>query len=146
MTAGQRTIFCIGVLSFATSMAEASAMNIARDTVRADPFSGLQWQRVMNPERPAAPPQLMLVRGANAEAHVDKGTHRPTICVRAGDHVALRSASAGPSTFSLDAMALGNGACGERVRARVAVTGAVVEMRVLDARTAVFSEKAAAWR
>jgi hypothetical protein len=43
-------------------------------------------------------------------------------------------------------MALGNGACGERVRARVAVTGAVVEMRVLDARTAVFSEKAAAWR
>ena len=146
MTAGQKIIACIGVLSFATSMAGASAMNIARDTERADPFSGLQWRRVINPERPAVPPRLMLVRGADAAGHADKGTQRPTICVHAGDHVALRSANAGPSTFSLDAMALGNGACGERVRARLVVTGAVVDMRILDARTAVFSEKATAWR
>lgn len=146
MTAGQKIIVCIAVLSFATSMAGASAMNIARDTERADPFSGLQWQRVINPQHPAAPPRLMLVRDAEAAGHADQGTHRPAICVRAGDHVSLRSANAGPSTFSLEVMALGKGACGERVRARVAVTGAVVEMKVLDARTAVFSEKAAAWR
>jgi hypothetical protein len=121
-------------------------MNIARDTERADPFSGLQWQRVMNPEHPAAPPRLTLVQGADAAGHADKRTQRPTVCVRAGDHVALRSATAGRSTFSLEAMALENGACGERVRARLVVTGAVVDMRILDARTAVFSEKATAWR
>jgi flagella basal body P-ring formation protein FlgA len=43
-------------------------------------------------------------------------------------------------------MALESGACGERVRARVVVTGAIVEMRLVDSRTAVFSEEAAAWR
>jgi hypothetical protein len=139
-------IVCIAVLSFGTSMAGASAMNIARDTERADPFSGLHWQRIVNPQLPAAPPRLMLVRATDAAAHADKGTQRPTICVRAGDHVALRSANAGPSTFSLEAVALANGACGERVRARVAVTGAVVEMRILDSGTAVFGGKAAVWR
>jgi hypothetical protein len=146
VTAGQKIILCLGVLSFATSMAGASAMNIARDTERADPFSGLRWQRVMNPDRPAAPPRLTRMRGADAAGHADKRTQRPTVCVRAGDRVALRSANAGSSAFSLEAMALENGACGERVRARVAVTGAVVEMRVLDSRTAVFSREAAAWR
>jgi hypothetical protein len=146
VTTGQRIIVCIAVLSIGTSMAGASAMNIARDTERADPFSGLQWQRIMNPERTAAPPRLTLVRGADAAGYADKRTQRPTVCVRVGDHVALRSAKAGPSTFSLEAMALESGACGERVRARVAVTGAVVEMRVLDSRTAVFSREAAAWR
>ena len=146
MTTGRRILVCIAVLSFGTSMAGASAMNIARDTERADPFSGLQWQRVMNPERPAAPPRLTLVRGADAAVHADKRTQRPTVCVHGGDHIALRSATAGRSTFSLEAVALENGACGERVRARLAVTGGVVEMRILDARTAVFSEKATAWR
>jgi hypothetical protein len=138
-------IVCIAVLSFGTSVAGASAMNIARDTERADPFSGLHWQTVVNPDRPAAPPRLMLVHGADAAGHADKGTQRPTICVRAGDHVVLRNAHASPSAFSLEAMALENGACGERVRARVAVTGAVVEMRILDSGTAIFSGKAAVW-
>jgi flagella basal body P-ring formation protein FlgA len=48
--------------------------------------------------------------------------------------------------FSLEATALQNGACGARVRARVAVTGAMVEMTVLDSGAGVLSGKAAAWQ
>ena len=121
-------------------------MNVAHDAGRADPFSGLHWERVTNPERPAAPPRLVLVCGADAAGHTDKRMQRPIICVRAGDRVLLRGASAGSSTLSLEAMALENGACGERVRARVVVTGAVIDMRIVDSGTAVLSGKAAVWR
>lgn len=146
MTAIRKIIVCFAVLSFGVSVAGASAMNVARDVERADPFSGLHWERVMNPERPAAPPRLVLIRDADTAGPAYKGPRRPAICVRAGDHVSLRSANAGSPTISLEAMALENGACGERIRARVTVTGALVEMRVLDPRTAVPSRRAAAWR
>lgn len=146
MDAGHKIIVSIVVLSFGVSVAGASAMNVAHDAGRADPFSGLHWERVTNPERPAAPPRLVLVCGADAAGHTDKRMQRPIICVRAGDRVLLRGASAGSSTLSLEAMALENGACGERVRARVVVTGAVIDMRIVDSGTAVLSGKAAVWR
>ncbi|MFL6429796.1 MAG: hypothetical protein ACJ71S_16235 [Acidobacteriaceae bacterium] len=146
MEAGRKIIVSIVMLSFGVSVAGASAMNIARDAERADPFSGLHWERVSNPERPAAPPRLVLVHGADAAGHSDKAMRRPIICVRAGDRVLLRSANAGSATLSLEAMALENGACGTRVRARVVVTGAMVEMKIVDSGTAVLSGEVAAWR
>jgi flagella basal body P-ring formation protein FlgA len=64
------------------------------------------------------------------------------VCVRAGDHVLLRGNNNDLSAMSLEATALENGTRGARVRARVAVTGALVEMIVLDARAGVLSGKA----
>ncbi len=68
------------------------------------------------------------------------------MCVRAGDRVLLRGASVNFSRMSLEATALESGACGARVRARVGVTGALVEMTVLDAGSGILSGKAVAWR
>jgi hypothetical protein len=146
MVTGRKIIVCIAVLSFGLSMARASAMNVARDTELADPFSGLHWQRLANLERPAAPPRLVLVRDAEPADTRKKERQHPSLCVRPGDRVLLRGTNASLSAFSLEARALENGACGERVRARVVLTGAVVEMRVLDPGTAILSGRAAAWR
>lgn len=146
MTAGGKIIVCIAMLSFGMSVAGASAMNVARDTELADPFSGLRWQRVANSERPAAPPRLVLVRDAEAAGNTQKERQRPSICVRAGDRVLLRGTNVGFSAVSLEARALENGACGERVRARVMLTGALVEMRVVDSGAGVLSGKVAGWR
>jgi hypothetical protein len=146
VTAGGKIIVCIAMLSFGMSVAGASAMNVARDTELADPFSGLRWQRVANSERPAAPPRLVLVRDAEAAGNTQKERQRPSICVRAGDRVLLRGTNVGFSAVSLEARALENGACGERVRARVMLTGALVEMRVVDSGAGVLSGKVAGWR
>jgi hypothetical protein len=48
--------------------------------------------------------------------------------------------------MALEATAFESGACGARVRARVAVTGALVEMKVIDAGAGILSGKAGAWR
>jgi hypothetical protein len=146
MAAGRKIIVYIAALTLGMSVAGASAMNVARDTERADPFSGLRWQRVANSERPAAPPRLVLVRDSEAAGNTKKERQRPSICVRAGDRVLLRGTNAGFSAFSLEAKALENGACGERVRARVMLTGALVEMRVVDSGAGILSGKVAAWR
>jgi hypothetical protein len=138
------------VISMATlsclSLASASAVHFPDGVDQADPISGLHWQRVLDPTHPAATPRLALMRGSGSELSRHPERPRPTICVRAGDHVSLRSANAGFSMFSLEATALENGACGARVRARVAVTRALVEMTVLDSDTGVLSGKAIAWQ
>ena len=133
------TLFCV-------SLAGASAMHPPLEVEQADPISGLHWQRVTDPTHPSAPPRLTLMRGSGAALREHRELRRPTICVRAGDHVSLRSTNAGFSMFSLEATALQNGACGARVRARVAVTGTMVEMTVLDSGAGVLSGKAAAWQ
>jgi hypothetical protein len=43
-------------------------------------------------------------------------------------------------------MALENGVCGARVRVRVMVTGALLEMTVLDSGSGMLSGKADGWR
>lgn len=146
MAAGRKIIVYIAVLTYGMSVAGASAMNVARDTERADPFSGLHWERLANSERPAAPPRLVLVRGADPADFTKKERLRPSVCVRAGDRVLLRGTNVGFSAISLEARALENGACGERVRARVKLTGALVEMRVVDSGAGVLSGKVTGWR
>jgi len=133
------------MLSFGISVAGASAVHLGRDAERVDPISGLHWQRVLDPKHPAAPPRLTRQRGSVAELSIQGKSLRPALCVRAGDHVSLRSANAGLSRSSFEATALQNGVCGARVRARVAVTGALVEMTVLDSGAAILSGKVSTW-
>jgi hypothetical protein len=146
MIALRNIIVGTAMLSFGMSVAGASAMHLGRDTERIDPISGLHWQRLRDPNHPEAPPRLTLQRSSGAELSNHGKSLRPALCVRAGDHVTLRSANAGFSMSSLEATALQNGACGARVRARVAVTGALVEMTVLDSGAAILSGKVSAWR
>jgi hypothetical protein len=135
------TLLCVLML-FCVSAAGASAVHVARDAEQADPISGLHWQVVSDPRHPAAPPRLTLMRGSDQPSEKGKQLPRPMVCVRAGDHVLLRGNNNDLSAMSLEATALENGTCGARVRARVAVTGALVEMIVLDARAGVLSGKA----
>lgn len=139
-------IFVFLVTLLCVTVAGASAMHVARDADQADPLSGLHWQWSADPQHPAAPPRLTLMRGSGRSLDKAKQSSRPMICVRAGDRVLLRDASVNLSMMSLEATALESGACGTRVRARVAVTGALVEMTVLDAGSGILSGKAAAWR
>jgi hypothetical protein len=144
MTAFVNIVVCLVTL-FCVSIAEASALHVACDARQADPISGLHWQRMADPKHPAAPPRLTLVRGDTAlRSH--RELRRPALCVRAGDHVLVHGKDVGSSTFSLEAMALENGACGDRVRVRIAITGAVAEMSVLGSGMGVLSGKVAAWR
>ena len=143
------TLRNIGILVgalFGVSLSGASAMHSPLEGEQADPISGLHWQRVTDPTHPSAPPRLTLTRSSGDALRGHRELRRPTICVRAGDHVSLRSTNGGFSMFSLEATALQNGACGARVRARLAVTGAMVEMTVLDSGAGVLSGKAVAWQ
>lgn len=141
MTLFVNIVVCLLTL-FCVSAAGASAAHVARDAEQADPISGLHWQVVADPNHPAAPPRLTPMRGSDQPSEKGKQRPRPMVCVRAGDHVLLRGNTNGLSEMSLEATALENGTCGARVRARVAVTGALVEMTVLDARAGVLSGKA----
>jgi hypothetical protein len=147
VTAARNIIASIAIFTSGMSVAGASAVDLARDAERADPISGLHWQRMMDPERPAAPPRLTLVRGSDSvlSAHREL-LRRPAACVRAGDHVSLRGANAGSSKVSLEATALESGVCGDRVRVRIAVTGALGEMTVLGPGAGVLCRKGNAWR
>jgi hypothetical protein len=145
MTGLLNIVVCL-VMLLCVGAAGASAVRVARDAEQADPISGLHWQRVADPKHPAAPPRLTFTRGSDHPAGGDKQLPRPVVCVRAGDHVSLRGARLGFSTMALEATALESGACGARVRARVEVTGALVEMKVIDAGAGILSGKAGAWR
>lgn len=139
-------IFVFLVMLLCVSVAGASAVHVARDAEQADPLSGLHWRWSADPQHPAAPPRLTVTRGPGRSLEKFAQPSRPLICVRAGDRVLLRGASVNLSMMSLEATALESGTCGARVRARVAVTGALVEMTVLDAGSGILSGRAAAWR
>src|ERR1700756_3982545 len=138
-------IFVFLVMLLCVSVAGASAVHVARDADQADPVSGLHWQWSADRQHPAAPPRLTIMRGSDRSLDKAKQPSRPLTCVRAGDHVLLRDVNVNLSMMSLEATALESGACGARVRARVGVTGALVEMTVLDAGSGILSAKAAVW-
>jgi hypothetical protein len=146
MTHSANIAVCL-VMLFCVGAAGASAVHVVRDDAeQADSISGLHWQRVADPKHPAAPPRLTLMRGSDQPSDTGKPFPRPIVCVRAGDHVLLRGTNVGFSVMSLEATALENGTCGARVRARVAITGALVEMTVLDPGAGILSGKAGPWR
>jgi flagella basal body P-ring formation protein FlgA len=66
--------------------------------------------------------------------------------VRAGEHLLLHETQTGSSTVSLAATALERGACGDRVRARIEVTGALTEITVLGHGMGALSRKEDRWR
>jgi hypothetical protein len=139
-------IFVFLVTLLCVSVAGASAVHVARDADQADPLSGLHWRWSADRQNPAAPPRLTLMRGSGGSLEKVTQPSRPLMCVKAGDRVLLRGASVNFSMMSLEATALESGVCGARVRARVGVTGALVEMTVLDAGSGILSGKVAAWR
>lgn len=145
MTGLINIVVCL-VMLLCVGAAGASAVHVARDAEQADPISGMYWQRIADPKHPAAPPRLTLTRGSDHPAERDRQSPRAAFCVRAGDRVSLRGARLGFSTMALEGTALESGACGARVRARVEVTGALVEMKVIDAGAGILSGKAGAWR
>ena len=144
MIALRNIVICVSAFS-CFGLAGAAATHLPHEVEQADPISGLHWHRMVDPKHPAAPPRLTLVRESSSEQSAHREVRRATICVRAGDRVSLRSADSRLSRFSLEATALESGACGARVRARVNVTRALVEMTVLDSGTGLLGGKADAW-
>jgi len=101
---------------------------------RFDLLTGQYWRQITDPGHPAAPPRLIAMKESEAP---DRPLHRPHVmCVKAGEHVLLESEGE-QSIVRMDATALENGAAGDRVRARISVTGAEVEVTVLDAHSGI---------
>ena len=107
-----------------------------------DPISGLHWQRIKDHQHPSAPPKLALV---NRSEDVAGGSRQSAVCVRAGDLVLLHGTNGTSAEISLKATALTSGVRGDRIRARVAVTGAAVEMTVIGPGAGAIVGKTGAW-
>jgi hypothetical protein len=138
-----RNIVFIVVLLCWTGSAGAAAFELGKEVERIDPISGLRWRRITDAARPAAPPRLKLLpsRGiVAAEQDI-----QPVPCVRAGDRVVLQSAP-GSYSLSLAATVLQTSSRGDHVRARVAVTGAIVQITVLCRGEGLLIGNGSAWR
>jgi hypothetical protein len=122
----------------------AGAAAVAHSMEVIDPVSGLHWLRLSDSAHPAAPPRLRLERVGDPESDHRPVSARRPICVRAGDRVVLQRDNGSAVQMSLEATALGSGAPGDRVRARIAVTGALVEIRVSGPGAGVLSK--GGWR
>ena len=134
----------LGGLLTCLGLGAARAASSFREIDQTDPISGLHWRRTVDPQHPAAPPRLTLVPGATRGA--DAPSKASTPCVHAGDRVLIQTGDARSAGMSLVATALANGFCGDRIRARVAVTGAVVQISVLGSGAGALAAKAEAWR
>jgi hypothetical protein len=125
----------------------AAAETVVRGADVMDPISGLHWLRLTDSAHPAAPPRLTLSRNSGSQASgTTVRSTKTLICVRAGDRVLLQRDDHGPAQMSLEATALGSGAVGDRIRARVTVTGALVEIRIAGAGRGFLSREAGDWR
>ena len=122
----------------------AGAASIGHGMEVIDPVSGLHWLRLPDSAHPAAPPRLRLERIADSQSDQRPVSARSSICVRAGDRVVLQRENESTVQMSLEATALGSGALGDRVRARIAVTGAFVEMTISGPGAGVLSK--GGWR
>jgi hypothetical protein len=124
----------------------ASSAGIAKDVPEPHSVSGFYWERVIDARHPAAPPRLIPRHGTAAPSGSRKGSRRPVICVRAGEHLLLHETGSGSSTVSLAATALESGGCGDRVRARIEVTRALTEVTVLGQGVGVLDRRGEKWR
>jgi hypothetical protein len=120
-------------LSAAADARVFGVADLKGDTVEADPISGLRWLRVGDPSHPAAPPKLVLL---HSEQGVPKGEQRfgplatRSLCVHVGDHLRLDARGTASNSMTLDAISVGNAACGDLVHARLGITGKLVAVTV----------------
>jgi hypothetical protein len=143
-------LFLSGLCLSAAAYARVfGAADLKRDTVQADPISGLRWLRVGDPFHPAAPPKLALLRGDHAGP---KGERRDVLvatrclCVHVGDHLRLNAPETSLNSMTLEAVSSNNAACGDQIRARLTVTGKLVDVTVTSAGSAVFLDAPGALR
>ncbi len=139
-----RNIFVSIAISF-VAVSTASA-RVAHDVPEPDSTTGFYWQRIIDPENPAAPPRLVPVHDSAAPSVSRAKARRPVACVRAGEHLLLHETRMASSTVSLAAIALQSGACGDRIRARIEVTGAFAEITVLGHGVGALGGKEDTWR
>lgn len=124
--------------------AKAARTHVSRAVENIDPISGLHWQRTTDPLHPAAPPRLKPAQMTGQEPGRAKAK-QTDVCVRAGDRVWLRGARPGSSVMLLEVTALQAGARGDDVRARVGVTGALVEMKITGPGAGILGGKVGKW-
>lgn len=136
-------------LSVAAYARVFGAAALKRDTIQADPISGLRWLRIGDPSHPGAPPKLVLLPGDQGESGGERrfGSAAPrSFCVHVGDHLRLNGAATALNWITLDAVSSNNAACGGQVRARLAVTGKLVDVTVTSAGSGVLLDAPGALR
>jgi hypothetical protein len=126
--------------------ASASGRLAASDIPHPERVSGRFWQRVADPNHPEAPPRLVLMHGANPLSQSEGRPRERVMCARAGEKILVHQIGAESASSSLAATVLGSGACGASVRARIGVTGAVTEVRVLEEGIGILDGKENKWR
>lgn len=124
----------------------ADPARIAQAVSVIDPISGVHWLRLTDPAHPAAPPHLSLSR-ESTKALVGRPLRvKSAPCVRAGDRVLLHRGGENSALVSVEATALQSGSLGDRVRARIVVTGSLVEMKISGPGAGVLSRETSLWR
>jgi sarcosine oxidase gamma subunit len=89
---------------------------------------------------------LMVTHDARALSGSQEKSRRSIVCVRAGEHFVLHQTGTHSPMLSLTATALESGACGDHVRARIQVTGAVAEVTLLEQGIGALRVKGEKWR
>lgn len=146
MPAPRKVLVSLAVAFLAVTTAAWSSASVARDVREPDSTTDLYWQRVIDPRNPASPPRLIPLHHSSASSGSQRDTRRPVACVHAGEHLLLHESRKGSSTLSLEAIALEGGICGGRVRARIEVTGALIEITVLGPGVGILDRKGGKWR
>ncbi len=139
-----RNIFVSIVIAFV--MLSTASAKVAHDVPVPDSTTGFYWQRIIDPGNPAAPPRLIPVQDFAVPFGIRGKARRPVACVQAGERLLLHEIRIGSSTVSLVATALQSGACGNRIRARIEITGAFIEITVLGHGMGALGRKEDEWR
>ena len=136
----------IGIAVCSTACTTGASTQPAVNDVTSESASGHYWRRVFDPQHPEAPPRLVSVHGAGALSGSGGKSRQSIVCVRAGKHLVLHQTGTHSPMLSLAATALESGACGDHVRARIQVTGAVAEVTLLEQGIGTLRERGAKWR
>ena len=116
--------------------AGTARISTAAHTARFDLLTGEYWERIADPRHPEAPPRWAAVAATKSESHSCQPL--PVAILRAGHPLQLKAGGAN-SLFRMEAVALESGTPGNTVRARITLTGAVVEVMIVDQDTALLA-------
>jgi sarcosine oxidase gamma subunit len=136
----------IGIAVCSMAFAAGASTQPAVNDVTSESASRHYWRRVFDPQHPEAPPRLLSIHGTGALSGSGGKSRQSIVCVRAGEHLVLHQAGTHSSMLSLAATALERGACGDHVRARIQVTGAVAEVTLLKQGIGTWRGRGAKWR